>query len=66
LSTVQLRRIEQELKRGPEALGYEASLWTAPRVALVTCKSSRSNIHIMSATIKMMTTIKRNPSPPLG
>ncbi|MBI1750357.1 MAG: IS630 family transposase [Acidobacteria bacterium] len=33
LSAVQLRRIAQELKRGPEALGYETSLWTAPRVA---------------------------------
>src|SRR5713226_1843218 len=33
LSAVELRRIEQELKRGPEALGYETSLWTAPRVA---------------------------------
>jgi transposase len=33
LSAVQLRRIERELKRGPEALGYETNLWTAPRVA---------------------------------
>lgn len=33
LSVAELRRIEQELKRGPEALGYETSLWTAPRVA---------------------------------
>ena len=28
-----LRRIEKGLKRGPEALGYETSLWTAWRVA---------------------------------
>jgi transposase len=28
-----LRRIEKGLKRGPEALGYETSLWTALRVA---------------------------------
>ncbi len=28
-----LRRIERGLKRGPEALGYETSLWTAWRVA---------------------------------
>lgn len=33
LSGAQLRRIEQELKRGPEVLGYETRLWTAPRVA---------------------------------
>ena len=33
LGAAELRRIEQELKRGPEALGYETSLWTAPRVA---------------------------------
>ena len=28
-----LRRIEQALKRGPQTLGYETSLWTAWRVA---------------------------------
>ena len=28
-----LRRIEEGLKRGPEALGYHTSLWTAARVA---------------------------------
>jgi putative transposase len=28
-----LRRIERGLKRGPEALGYETSLWTSSRVA---------------------------------
>jgi transposase len=33
LSADDLRRIEQGLKRGPEALGYETSLWTAWRVA---------------------------------
>jgi len=33
LNSAQLRRIAQELKRGPEVLGYETSLWTAPRVA---------------------------------
>ena len=33
LSTAQLRRIEQGLKRGPEALGYGTSLWTSARVA---------------------------------
>src|SRR5207244_1247515 len=28
-----LRRIERGLKRGPQALGYETSLWTSWRVA---------------------------------
>ena len=28
-----LRRVEKGLKRGPEALGYETSLWTSWRVA---------------------------------
>ena len=33
LSEVELRRIEQRLKRGPEALGYETGPWTLERVA---------------------------------
>jgi transposase len=33
LSAADLQRIEQGLKRGPEALGYETSLWTTWRVA---------------------------------
>ncbi len=33
LSAAALRRIERGLKRGPEALGYQTGLWTAPRVA---------------------------------
>ena len=33
LRTADLRRIERGLQRGPEALGYETSLWTAWRVA---------------------------------
>lgn len=32
LGAVQLRKIEQALKRGPEALGYANGLWTAGRV----------------------------------
>ncbi len=32
LSASQLRKIEQALKRGPEALGYISGLWTAARV----------------------------------
>jgi transposase len=33
LGAAELRRIAGELKRGPAVLGYETSLWTAPRVA---------------------------------
>src|SRR5271166_5926224 len=33
LSAEDLRKIEQGLKRGPEALGYETGLWTTNRVA---------------------------------
>ena len=33
LSAADLQRIEQGLRRGPEALGYRTSLWTAWRVA---------------------------------
>src|SRR6516165_8171697 len=33
LRPADLRRIERGLQRGPEALGYETSLWTAWRVA---------------------------------
>ncbi len=33
LGAADLRRITAELKRGPAVLGYETSLWTAPRVA---------------------------------
>ena len=32
LSASQLRKIEQALRRGPEALGYTNGLWTAGRV----------------------------------
>ena len=33
LGTADLQAIEGALKRGPQALGYETALWTAPRVA---------------------------------
>ena len=32
LSAAQINQIEDGLKRGPQALGYETSLWTANRV----------------------------------
>lgn len=33
LSSREINKIEQGLKRGPEALGYETGLWTSARVA---------------------------------
>jgi len=33
LTTTDLRRVVTQLKRGPEAFGYETGLWTARRVA---------------------------------
>lgn len=33
LDAAQVGQIREGLKRGPQALGYETSLWTAPRVA---------------------------------
>src|SRR5438552_8895289 len=33
LSAADLRKVERGLKRGPEALGFDTSLWTAWRVA---------------------------------
>jgi transposase len=33
LSAAEWQGIEQGLKRGPEVLGYDTSLWTSPRVA---------------------------------
>ena len=32
LSAADLKRIEERLKQGPEALGYDTSLWTSQRV----------------------------------
>lgn len=40
LSTDDLRRITQGLTRGPEALGYRTSLWTAWRVADLIARES--------------------------
>lgn len=45
LSEVDLRRIERGLKRGPQALGYETSLWTLERVAELIEKSCGVKYH---------------------
>ena len=45
LSEGNLKRIERGLQRGPEALGYETSLWTAWRVAELIERECRVRYH---------------------
>src|ERR1700682_5471880 len=45
LSAEQIRKLEQRRKRGPQALGYETSLWTANRVAHLIEQESGVNYH---------------------
>jgi transposase len=48
MSAEDLHRVEQGLKRGPEALGYETSLWTAWRVVDLIereCSEKYSTVH---------------------
>src|ERR1700719_1444301 len=45
LGTEQINQIEQGLKRGPQALGYETSLWTANRVAHLIEQESGVSYH---------------------
>jgi transposase len=45
LAPADLRRIERGLKRGPEALGYDTSLWTAWRVADLIERECRVQYH---------------------
>ena len=49
LQTEDLRRIEKGLKRGPEALGYETSLWTSWRVAHLIEHECRVKYHASQA-----------------
>jgi transposase len=44
-----LQKIERGLKRGPEALGYETSLWTAWRVAHLIEEECRVRYHASQA-----------------
>jgi transposase len=44
-----LQKIERGLKRGPEALGYETSLWTARRVAHLMEEECRVRYHASQA-----------------
>src|ERR1700686_5660183 len=45
LSAEQISQIEHGLKRGPRALGYETSLWTANRVAHLIEQESGVSYH---------------------
>lgn len=45
LTPADLRRIERGLKRGPEALGYDTSLWTAWRIADLIERECRVRYH---------------------
>ena len=44
-----LRRIERGLKRGPEALGYDTSLWTSRRVAHLIERECAVKYHLSQA-----------------
>jgi len=55
LSAEQINQIERGLKRGPQALGYETSLWTANRVVHLIeqeCGVSYHPGHVWSAMRK--------------
>src|ERR1700680_3008131 len=45
LSAEQISQVEHGLKRGPQALGYESSLWTANRVAHLIEQESGVSYH---------------------
>lgn len=45
LGPAQLKRIEQVLLKGPQALGYTTELWTLPRVAVVVERVSGVRYH---------------------
>ncbi|MEK6617108.1 MAG: winged helix-turn-helix domain-containing protein [Nitrospirota bacterium] len=45
LTDADLRRIERGLKRGPEALGFSTSLWTAKRAAVLITQVCRVRFH---------------------
>jgi transposase len=45
LSTAQISQIERGLKGGPQALGYETSLWTANRVVHLIEQECRVRYH---------------------
>jgi transposase len=45
LTTVDLRRLERALKRGPAAFGYATPLWTAERVAALIAQECGVHYH---------------------
>ncbi len=55
-----LRRIERGLKRGPQALGYETSLWTSWRVAHLMLERDEEKIRLWKQ--KRWPEIKKKPA----
>ena len=45
LSSEQLQRVDEALRRGPTSWGYDSELWTLPRVAIVIRKVTRTEYH---------------------
>ncbi len=65
LSATDVRRIEQGLRRGPEALGYRTSLWTAWRVADLierACGVQYSTVHAW----RVLRAVGWTPQRPVG
>jgi transposase len=65
LSAADCQRIEQGLKRGPEALGYRTSLWSAWRVADLIereCGVKYSTVHAW----RLLRTLGWTPQRPAG
>src|SRR5260370_30305491 len=68
LSAAQINQIEDGLKRGPQALGYETSLWTANRVVHLikqACGVSYHPGHVWKILRRLGCTSHRPPAPPL-
>lgn len=65
LSRTDLRHIERGLKRGPEALGYDAGLWTAWRVAHLIEQKCGVSYH-PSQTWRILRHLGWTPQRPVG
>jgi transposase len=65
LSAGDLQRLEQLLKRGPEALGYETPPWTCPRVAHLI--ESEFGVRYHEGHVwKILVALKWSPQRPTG
>src|ERR1700675_600679 len=69
LSAAQINQIERGLKRGPQALGYETSLWTANRVVHLieqACGVSYHPGHVWKILRQLGWSCQRPAGPALG